>query len=174
MNQKKIWLSPPHMSGREQKYIQEAFDSNWVAPIGANIDAFEKQLEHYLENKDNSIIALNSGTSALHLALILAGVQNDDVVLCQSFTFSASVNPIVYQGAKPVFIDSETETWNLCPLLLEQSIKDQIGKGKKPKAIIVVHLYGMPAKLDEIIAIAKKHEITVIEDAADRSKYDTK
>jgi len=103
MNQKKIWLSPPHMSGREQKYIQEAFDSNWVAPIGANIDAFEKQLEHYLENKDNSIIALNSGTSALHLALILAGVQNDDVVLCQSFTFSASVNPIVYQEGETCF-----------------------------------------------------------------------
>jgi dTDP-4-amino-4,6-dideoxygalactose transaminase len=163
---KKIWLSSPHMGGCEQKYIQEAFDTNWIAPLGPNVIGFENDLESYLQS-DKKIAVLSSGTSALHLALVLAGVTHGDEVLCQSFTFSASANPIVYQGATPVFIDSETTTWNLCPNTLETAIQDRIAKGKKPKALIVVHLYGMPAKIDLIMSIAKKYEITVIEDAAE-------
>jgi len=162
----KIWLSSPHMGGTEQKYVQEAFDTNWVAPLGPNVNEFEKGLESYLETK-NKIAVLSSGTSAIHLALILAGVQRDDLVLCQSFTFSATANPIAYEGAIPVFIDSEKDTWNMCPVLLEEAITAQISKGKKPKAILVVHLYGMPAKMDEIQQIAKKYEIALIEDAAE-------
>jgi dTDP-4-amino-4,6-dideoxygalactose transaminase len=162
----KIWLSSPHMGGTEQKYIQEAFDTNWIAPLGPNIQKFEESIENYLV-QDKHVVALSSGTAAIHLALIMAGVVLDDEVLCQSFTFSASVNPISYQGAKPVFIDSESETWNMCPIHLERAIVDSIEIGKKPKAIIVVHLYGMPAKIDKIAVIAKKHEILLIEDAAE-------
>lgn len=154
------------MGGAEQKYVQEAFDTNWVAPLGPNVNGFEKDLEDYLgENK--KVACLVSGTSALHLSLILSGVKQGDDVLCQSLTFSASANPIAYQGANPVFIDSEPDSWNMCPKALEEAIKDRILKAKKPKAIIVVHLYGMPAKMDEITAIAKKYEITLIEDAAE-------
>ncbi len=163
---KKIWLSSPHMGGTEQIYVQEAFDTNWVAPLGPNVNEFENALQKYI-GQNKHLAALSSGTAALHLALILAGVNRDDEVLCQSLTFSATVNPIVYQGAIPVFIDSETDTWNMCPVLLEEAIKDRISKGKKPKAIIVVHLYGMPAKMDEIVAMANKYEITLIEDAAE-------
>ncbi|CAM1350555.1 DegT/DnrJ/EryC1/StrS family aminotransferase [Tenacibaculum crassostreae] len=162
----KIWLSSPHMGGGEQKYVQEAFDTNWVAPLGPNVNGFEKDLEEYV-GENSKVACLASGTSALHLALILAGVRNGDEVLCQSMTFSASANPIVYQGATPVFIDSEQDTWNMCPSALEEAIEDSIAKGKKPKAIIVVHLYGMPAKMDEILAISKKYDIILIEDAAE-------
>jgi|TARA_B110000037_G_scaffold24189_2_gene27821 dTDP-4-amino-4,6-dideoxygalactose transaminase len=154
------------MGGKEQEYIQEAFDTNWIAPLGPNIQKFEESIENYLV-QDKHVVALSSGTAAIHLALIMAGVVLDDEVLCQSFTFSASVNPISYQGAKPVFIDSESETWNMSPIHLESAIVDSIEIGKKPKAIIVVHLYGMPAKIDKIAVIAKKYEIPLIEDAAE-------
>lgn len=162
----KIWLSSPHMGGNEQKYIQEAFDTNWIAPLGPNVTNFEKDLENYL-GEHTHISALSSGTAALHLALILAGVRRDDEVICQSMTFSASANPILYQCAIPIFVDSEKDTWNMCPICLEKSIKDRISKGKKPKAIIVVHLYGMPAKIEEIVAIASQYDIPLIEDAAE-------
>ena len=165
MNEK-IWLSSPHMGGTEQKYIQEAFETNWVAPLGPNVNGFESDLENYLSNKVH-VAALSSGTAALHLGLILLGVQQGDEVLCQSMTFSATVNPIVYLGAMPIFIDSESDTWNMCPIALEEAIQDRIAKGKKPKAIIPVHLYGMPAKMDEIIAIANRYEIPVLEDSAE-------
>lgn len=164
--QSKIWLSSPHMGGNEQKYVNEAFDANWVAPLGPNVDGFEKDIESFL-NADVKVGALSAGTAALHLALIECGVEHGDEVICQSMTFSASANPIAYCGAIPVFIDSEKDTWNMCPIALEQAIQDRITKGKKPKAIIVVHLYGMPAKMDEITAIAKKYEIPLIEDAAE-------
>lgn len=163
---KKIWLSSPHMGGTEKKYIEEAFDTNWIAPLGPNVNEFEKVLEKYLK-EDTKVACLVSGTSALHLALILSGVGQYDEVLCQSFTFSASANPIVYQKATPIFIDSESDTWNMSPEFLEIAIKDRISKGKKPKAIIVVHLYGMPAKIEEIASIANKYQITLIEDAAE-------
>jgi dTDP-4-amino-4,6-dideoxygalactose transaminase len=154
------------MGGNEQKYVQEAFDTNWVAPLGPNVTGFEKDLEHYIkENKH--VAALSSGTSAIHLALILLGIKAGDEVICQSFTFSASANPILYQGATPIFIDSEPETWNICPKALEKAIKDRIAKGKKPKAIIGVHLYGMPFKVDEIKALAQQYEIPLIEDSAE-------
>lgn len=162
----KIWLSSPHMGGEELKYIHEAFKTNWIAPLGPNVEGFEKDLEYYLEAPVHAA-ALSSGTAALHLALILAGVTKDDEVICQSMTFSASANPIVYQGAKPIFVDSEKDTWNISPQLLEEAIKDRLSKGIKPKAIIVVHLYGMPAKMDEIVTIATKYNITLIEDAAE-------
>ena len=162
----KIWLSSPHMGGTELKYIHEAFDANWVAPLGANVDGFEKDLETFL-NADVKVGALSAGTAALHLALIQCGVAHADEVICQSMTFSASANPIAYCGATPVFIDSEKDTWNMCPVALEEAIEDRISKGKKPKAIIVVHLYGMPAKMNEILAVAKQHDIPVIEDAAE-------
>ena len=162
----KIWLSSPHMGGAEMKYVQEAYDTNWVAPLGSNVNGFEQDLFNYIQEK-SKVVCLSSGTAALHLALILADVKQNDEVLCQSFTFSASANPIVYQKAKPIFIDSESDTWNMCPFHLEAAIKDRIAKGKKPKAIIIVNLYGMPAKMDEILAIAKKYEITLIEDAAE-------
>jgi len=162
----KIWLSSPHMGGNEQKYINEAFENNWVAPLGPNVDGFEKDLESFL-NKDVKVAALSAGTAALHLALIECGVKQGDEVICQSMTFSASANPIAYCGAKPVFIDSEEDTWNMCPAALEEAIEDRISKGNKPKAIIVVHLYGMPAKMDEILRIAEKYNIPLIEDAAE-------
>jgi dTDP-4-amino-4,6-dideoxygalactose transaminase len=162
----KIWLSSPHMGGGEQKYVQEAFDTNWVAPLGPNVNGFEEDIKKYI-GVTKEVAALSSGTAAIHLALILSGVKTNDEVLCQSFTFSASANPIAYQGATPVFVDSESTTWNMCPLALEEAIIDRIAKGKKPKAILVVHLYGMPAKIDEILAISKKYEIALIEDAAE-------
>lgn len=166
MNNSKIWLSSPHMGGNEQKFVNEAFDTNWVAPLGPNVTGLESDLENYL-NQDVFVAALSSGTAAIHLALILLGVESGDEVICQSMTFSASANPIVYQGATPVFVDSELETWNICPIALEVAIKARILKGKKPKAIIAVHLYGMPFKVDEIIAIANKYEIPIIEDSAE-------
>lgn len=167
----KIWMSSPHMSGNELKFINEAFDTNWIAPLGPNVDGFENDLKNFLDVKNAA--ALSSGTAALHLALILSGITKDDEVPVSSFTFSASVNPIVYQCARPIFIDSEKDTWNMDPQLLEDAVKKGISSGKKPKAIIVVHLYGMPAKMDEIIKISQKYEIPLIEDAAESlgSKY---
>lgn len=166
MNNSKIWLSSPHMGGNEQKYVNEAFETNWIAPLGPNVTGFEQDLEKYIE-EDCHVAALSSGTAAIHLGLVLLGVKAGDEVLCQSFTFSASANPILYQGAIPVFIDSEPETWNMCPKVLEEAILDRISKGKKPKAIIAVHLYGMPFKVDEIRAVANKYEIPIIEDSAE-------
>ncbi|KAA0126173.1 aminotransferase class I/II-fold pyridoxal phosphate-dependent enzyme [Chryseobacterium sp. SN22] len=162
----KIWLSSPHMGGNEQKYIDEAFAENWVAPLGPNVNGFEEDLERFLGH-NTKIAALSAGTAALHLALVQCGVGYGDEVICQSMTFSASANPIAYCGATPVFVDSEPETWNMCPAGLRQAIGERIQKGKKPKAIIVVHLYGMPAKMDGIISIANEFEIDVIEDAAE-------
>ena len=161
----KIWLSSPHMGGTEQKYINEAFAANWVAPVGPNVDAFENLIANYIGVKH--VAALNSGTAAIHIALILLGVKKGDEVIASSFTFAATVNPIVYQHATPVLIDSERETWNMCPETLEIAIKDLLSRGKKPKAIIPVHLYGMPANIGRIIEIANTYEIPVIEDAAE-------
>lgn len=166
MNNLKIWLSSPHMGGTEQKYVQEAFDTNWVAPLGPNVNAFEKDLENYL-GYDTQIGALSSGTAAIHLGLIMLGVEAGDEVICQSMTFSASANPIMYQGAIPVFVDSELDTWNLCPVALENAIVDRISKGKTPKVIIAVHLYGMPYKIDEIHDVAAKYNIPILEDSAE-------
>jgi dTDP-4-amino-4,6-dideoxygalactose transaminase len=165
MNKNKIWLSSPHMGGSEQKYIKEAFDTNWIAPVGENIDAFELDLENYIGS--GHVTALNSGTAAIHLGLILLGVKGGDEVLCQSMTFSASANPILYQGAVPIFIDSESDTWNLCPITLEEAIIDRIAKGITPKAIIAVALYGVPYKIDEIRTIANKYAIPILEDSAE-------
>lgn len=172
MRTTKIWLSSPHMGGGELKYIQQAFDANWIAPLGPNVESFEKDLENYLGN-DVHVAALSAGTAALHLGLILLGVQAGDEVICQSMTFSASANPIVYLGATPIFVDSENSTWNICPEQLEIAIKDRISKGKKPKAIVAVHLYGMPYQHDEIRQIADRYEIPILEDAAEAlgSKY---
>ncbi|MES2544095.1 MAG: DegT/DnrJ/EryC1/StrS family aminotransferase [Bacteroidota bacterium] len=166
MSNSKIWLSSPHMGGNEQQYINEAFDANWVAPLGPNVNGFELDLESYLD-KGVFVGALSSGTAAIHLGLILLGVQAGDEVICQSMTFSASANPILYQGAIPVFVDSEIETWNMCPIALEEAIKDRISKGKKPKAIIAVHLYGMPYNASAINAVADKYKIPVLEDSAE-------
>lgn len=164
---KRIYLCLAHMSGQEQKYIQEAFDTNWVVPLGPNVNAFEEELEHFV-GQDKKVVALSAGTAAMHLALIGCGVKASDEVLVQSFTFCASANPVTYLGATPVFIDSEAETWNMDPTLLERAIIDRIKKtGKKPKAIVPVYLYGMPARIDEILSIANKYEIPVIEDAAE-------
>jgi dTDP-4-amino-4,6-dideoxygalactose transaminase len=163
---KKIWLSSPHLGGKEKEFVDEAFRTNWIAPLGPNVDGFEEDLAAYLDD-DVYVAALSSGTAAIHLALVLLGVQKDDEVLCQSMTFSASANPVVYQDATPVFIDSEEETWNMSPDFLLEAIKGRIKKGKKPKAIIPVHLYGMPCKLNEILNIAAEYEIPVIEDAAE-------
>lgn len=172
----RIWMSLAHMGGREQEFIQEAFDTNWVVPLGPNVNAFEKSLRDFLmtnkelgvEEEGKHVVALSAGTAALHLGLILLGVKMGDEVICQSFTFAASANPIAYLEATPVFVDSELETWNMDPQLLEKAIKDRIARvGKKPKAIIPVHLYGMPGKMDEILAVAQKYEIPVLEDAAE-------
>ena len=178
MSNEKIWLSSPHMGGEEINYINSAFEENWIAPLGPNVNGFEADIKEYLENADSDsqgieVAALSSGTAALHLALILLGVERGDEVLCQSMTFAASANPIIYQGATPVFIDSESDTLNICPVQLEKAIKDRISNGKKPKAIIAVHLYGMPYKVDEIQKISEKYEIPVIEDSAEAlgSKY---
>ena len=174
MSQKRIYLCLAHMSGEEQKYIKEAFDTNWVVPLGPNVNGFEADLEAFV-GEDKKVVALSAGTAAVHLALIACGVKAGDEVLCQSFTFCASANPITYLGAKPIFIDSEAETWNMDPELLERAIIDRMEKtGKKPKAIVPVYLYGMPAKIDEIMAISRKYDIPVIEDAAEGfgSKFD--
>ncbi len=165
MSSNKIWLSSPHMGGNEQTYVQEAFATNWVAPLGPNVDNFEKDIVAFTGTKGAA--ALSSGTAAIHLALVLLHVQAGDEVICQSFTFSASANPILYQGATPIFVDSEALTWNMCPQQLKIAIEDRIAKGKKPKAIIVVHLYGMPAQMLQIMAIANQYSIPVIEDAAE-------
>ena len=154
------------MGGEELRYIHEAFDQNWIAPLGPNVTGFEQDLETFLGN-DVHVAALSSGTAALHLALILLDVGPDDEVLCQSMTFSASANPIVYLGATPVFVDSERTTWNLCPEQLERAIRDRMAHGKKPKAIIAVHLYGMPYQVDAVHAIAREYDIPVVEDAAE-------
>jgi dTDP-4-amino-4,6-dideoxygalactose transaminase len=166
MNNQKIWLSSPHMGGNEQNYVNEAFDTNWVAPLGPNVNGLEQDLESYL-GQDAAVGALSSGTAAIHLGLILLGVQAGDVVLCQSMTFSASANPILYQGATPVFIDSEIQTWNLCPIALEQAIVSEIAKGKKPKVIIAVHLYGVPYQIEAVRTVADAYQIPILEDSAE-------
>ena len=185
----RIWLSLAQMGGKEQEFIKEAFDTNWVVPLGPNVNGFEQDLKAYLsapetaarqaqaphppkgnsvEGWNGSVVALSAGTAALHLGLVMLGVKRDDEVICQSFTFSASANPITYQGATPVFIDSEPDTWNMDPRALRQAIEDRIAKtGRKPKAIIPVHLYGMPAKMNEILTIAREYDIPVLEDAAE-------
>ena len=177
---KRIYLCLAHMSGQEQKYIKEAFDTNWVVPLGPNVNGFEEDLKRFVESGPDGnimdwaqphgkeVVALSAGTAAVHLSLIALGIQAGDEVICQSFTFCASCNPIKYLGATPVLVDSEPDTWNMDPALLEQAIKDRIEKtGRKPKAIVVVYLYGMPAKIDEILAIAQKYNIPLIEDAAE-------
>ena len=177
---KRIYLCLAHMSGQEQKYIKEAFDTNWVVPLGPNVNGFEEDLKQFVESNPNGekmswaqthgkeVVALSAGTAAVHLSLIALGVQAGDEVICQSFTFCASCNPIKYLGATPVFVDSEHDTWNMDPLLLEEAIKERINKtGRKPKAIVVVYLYGMPAKIEEILAIAQKYDIPLVEDAAE-------
>ncbi|RIV30819.1 pyridoxal phosphate-dependent aminotransferase [Flagellimonas lutimaris] len=163
---KKIWLSPPHMGGSEETYVKEAFDTNWIAPLGPNVQQFEKSIEDYVGNNTYAA-CLSSGTGAIHLGLELLGVSHGDEVICQSFTFAASANPITYLGAEPIFVDSERETWNISPVLLEKAIKDRLAKGIKPKAIVAVHLYGMPYKVDEVHAIARNYDIPVIEDSAE-------
>lgn len=170
----RIYLCLAHMSGKEQQYIQEAFDTNWVVPLGPNVNAFEEDLAAFANRRDGAeplqkqVVALSAGTAAIHLGLIMLGVEKGDEVICQSFTFAASANPVVYQGATPVFVDSEPDTYNMDPQLLEEAIKDRIAKtGKKPKAIIPVYLYGMPARIDEIFEVAKRYEIPVLEDAAE-------
>ncbi|WP_034888163.1 DegT/DnrJ/EryC1/StrS family aminotransferase [Gillisia sp. Hel_I_29] len=184
MEKNKIWLSSPHMGGNEQNFINDAFENNWIAPLGPNVNGFEQDLNDYLfttveesnfgATKTGGVAALSSGTAALHLALILVGVKPGDEVICQSMTFAASANPIAYLGAKPIFVDSEMDTYNICPVHLEKAILDRIGKGNTPKAIIAVHLYGMPYKVKEIQAISKKYNIPVIEDSAEAlgSTYD--
>lgn len=162
---KRIYLSPPHLGEKERQYVQEAFDTNWVSPVGPNIDAFELELAR--EAGSSGAVALSSGTAAIHLALILLGVGPGDEVICQSFTFSGSCNPIVYQGANPVFVDSENSTWNMDPILLEEAIMSRLKQGKRVKAIIVVDLYGMPAQLNVIKEIAEKYDIPLVEDAAE-------
>lgn len=167
---KRIYLSSPHMGGGELDYIHDAFEKNWIAPLGSNVNGFEEDLQKYTGR--NHAAAITSGTAGIHLALILCGVKPGDEVICQSFTFVATANPILYQGAKPVFVDSEPETWNMDPALLEEAIIDRltVGEGEessKPKAIIAVHLYGMPAKMDKILEIGDKYGIPVIEDSAE-------
>lgn len=163
----KILLCLCHMGGKEQDYINEAFADNWVVPLGPNVTGFEQDLERFIGD-GKKIAAVSAGTAALHLALILAGVERDDEVICQSMTFSASANPVAYQGARPVFVDSEPLTWNMSPDLLEEAIRDRIAKtGRKPKAIVTVDLYGMPAQMDRICEIADRYGITLIEDAAE-------
>lgn len=163
----RIYLCLAHMSGNEMQYIQEAFDTNWVVPLGPNVNGFEKDLETYV-GQDKKVVALSAGTAAVHLSLLALGVTAGDEVICQSFTFCASSHPVTYLGATPVFVDSEEESWNMDPTLLETAIKDRIAKtGRKPKAIIVVYLYGMPGRIDEILEIARRYDIPVVEDAAE-------
>ena len=185
MSTERILLCLAHMSGKEQEFIKEAFDSNWVVPLGPNVNGFEKDLENFVNKREGTqknteqstcppvllskkVVALSAGTAAVHLALIACGVKPGDEVLVQSFTFCASSHPITYLGATPVFVDSERETWNMDPELLEEAIKDRIAKtGKKPKSIVPVALYGMPYKIDRIMEIANRYAIPVIEDAAE-------
>ena len=162
----KIWLSSPHMGGKEQHYINKAFETNWIAPLGPNVEGFELDLQNYL-GQSNYVAALSSGTAALHLGLILLGIKQGDEVICQSKTFSASANPIIYLGATPIFVDSEELTWNMSPEMLEITIKDRLKKGKKPKAIIAVHLYGMPYNHEKLQKIAKDYDIPILEDSAE-------
>ncbi|PEB56284.1 pyridoxal phosphate-dependent aminotransferase [Bacillus pseudomycoides] len=164
-NKKRIYLSSPHMSGNEQKYIKDAFDTNWIAPLGPNVECFEKELASFVGARD--AVAVSSGTAAIHLALQLLDVQKGDTVFCSSFTFVASANPIVYLGAEPIFIDSEPETWNMSPKALEHALYDADKEGKLPKAVIVVHLYGQSAKIDEILSLCNKYNVPIIEDAAE-------
>ena len=166
MNSKRILLSPPHMGGTESTYLAQAFQDNWIAPAGPHIDLFENRLVDFLD-KNCQVVALNSGTAAIHLGLQLLGVQNGDEVLCQSLTFVASVNPILYLGATPVFVGSEKETWNMCPDALEKAILNRLENGIQPKAILLVHLYGIPAKMDEIVSLSRKYNIPILEDAAE-------
>ena len=165
MNTSRIWLSCPHMGGGEMDFVRDAFSSNWIAPLGPHVDGFEADLQQYLGG--GHVAAVSSGTAAIHLALIILGVKQGDEVICQSMTFSASANPVVYQNATPVFVDSEKDTWNMCPRFMEEAIQNRIRKGKKPAAIIPVHLYGMPARMDRIMEIAGRYDIPVIEDAAE-------
>ncbi len=162
---KRIFLSPPHMCGEELKFIGQAFESNWIAPAGPALVAFEKQIAS--DNGVDHCLVVSSGTAAIHLALIALGVSRGDEVICSTFTFSGSCNPIIYQSATPVFVDSELDSWNMDPALLEQAIQSRILLGRKPKAIIVVHLFGMPAQMNPIMDIARRYEIPVIEDAAE-------
>ena len=174
MSQKRIYLCLAHMSDKEQQFIQEAFDTNWVVPLGPNVNGFEEDLKRYIGGEDE-VVALSAGTAAVHLALLSCGVGPGDEVIVQSFTFCASSHPVTYLGATPVFVDSEADTWNMDPELLEKAIEDRIAKtGKKLKAIVPVYLYGMPAKIEEIMAVADKYDIPVIEDAAEGlgSRYD--
>jgi dTDP-4-amino-4,6-dideoxygalactose transaminase len=166
MREKKIWLSSPHLGDKELEFVRKAFATNWIAPLGPNVDEFERRIEQYI-GEDVGAAALSSGTAAIHLALILLGVGAGDEVLCQSMTFSASANPILYQGATPVFIDSEESTWNISPKQLERAITDRIKKGKQPRAVVVVHLYGMPAQMQELQSICDRYHIPMIEDAAE-------
>ncbi|UZO80231.1 aminotransferase class I/II-fold pyridoxal phosphate-dependent enzyme [Aquimarina sp. ERC-38] len=163
---KKIWLSSPHMGGTELDYIKEAFDTNWIAPLGPNVNGFEEDIASYLKD-EVYVAALSSGTAALHLALKLVGVSSGDFVLCQSMTFAASANPIKYLGAHPIFVDSEMKTWNMCPDQLEIAIKSCMADGKKPVAIVAVHLYGMPYQVDKIHKIATTYNIPIVEDSAE-------
>ena len=172
MTNERIFLSPPHMGGNEQKYVQEAFDLNWVSPAGPHLEKFEKVISQY--SGVPHVGALSSGTAAIHLALIILGIKAGDEVLCSTFTFSGSCNPIKYVGATPIFVESEAETWNMSPEFLEAAIKDRISKGHKPKAVIIVDLYGTPATLDELVTIARKYDIPVIEDAAEALGADYK
>ena len=165
MTKSKIWLSSPHIGTNELHYVNEAFETNWIAPLGPHVNAFEQSLQE--QTQSTHAAALSSGTSALHLALILLGVKEGDTVFCQSITFSASANPIAYQGALPVFIDSEIDTWNMDPILLKAALEEAKENGELPKAIIPVHLYGMPAKMYKILSIAKEYGVPVIEDAAE-------
>jgi dTDP-4-amino-4,6-dideoxygalactose transaminase len=165
MAEERIWLSSPHMGGEELGFVQQAFDTNWIAPLGPNVDGFENEISQYIEIQH--VAALTSGTAAIHLALILLGVERGDEVIAQSFTFCGTTNPILYVGATPILIDSEKSTWNIDPELLEEVILDRIAKGKKPKAVIMVHLYGMPAQIERIENICKKYEVALIEDAAE-------
>ena len=166
MEKSRIWLSSPHMGGEEQQFVSEAFETNWVAPLGPNVDGFEQDLQTY--SGVAHAAALTSGTAAIHLALIILGVEREDEVLVSTFTFSGSINPIVYQGATPIMVDSEQETWNMSPVYLERAIEERIKvTGKAPKALVLVHLYGMPAKMDEILAVCQKYNVALIEDAAE-------
>ncbi len=170
----RVWLSSPHMGEKEKEYVEDAFRTNWVAPLGPNVDAFEKQLADFCGVKE--AVSLSSGSAALHLALNMVGVKSGDIVLCQSFTFAASAFPITYCNAKPVFIDSEEDSWNMDPALLETAIKEFVAQGILPAAIIIVHLYGMPAKMNEILRLAENYKIPLIEDAAEAlgSTYENK
>ncbi|AZB44902.1 aminotransferase class I/II-fold pyridoxal phosphate-dependent enzyme [Bacillus sp. FJAT-42376] len=163
--QKRIYLSPPHMSGKELEYINEAFHTNWIAPLGPNVDAFEEELAQ--KTGVRAAAAVSSGTAAIHLALILLGVKQGDTVFCSSLTFVATANPILYQGADPVFIDSEPDTWNMSPYALERALKDAAEKGTLPKAVIVVNIYGQSAKMDELITLCNLYDVPMIEDAAE-------